>query len=142
MSVFLDAISIWYILSNISSVIRQKANLKTYAYQGVRIVCFSENLARFVFLKHPFWHSLFCLITNDLSILYTGQFSGASHYLVRFFWVSKHVSRTQKSAILDKAFVDLSTFSTISFHHKWNRTRLLSPEKLLVARQVVKRLQS
>ena len=32
----------------------------TCTYQGVRIL-FSENLASFVFLKHPFWDSLFCL---------------------------------------------------------------------------------
>ena len=27
---------------------------------------FSENLARFVYLKHPFWDSTFCLITDEL----------------------------------------------------------------------------
>ena len=36
----------------------------TCVYQGVRNVRFSENLACFVFLKHPFWNSLFCLITD------------------------------------------------------------------------------
>ena len=36
------------------------------AYQGVRNVHFSENLACFVFLKHPFWDSPFCLITGEL----------------------------------------------------------------------------
>ena len=34
--------------------------------QGVRKVRFSENLACFVFLKHPFWDSPFCFITNEL----------------------------------------------------------------------------
>ena len=34
-------------------------------YQGVRNVRFSENLACFVFLKHPFWDSPFCLITEE-----------------------------------------------------------------------------
>ena len=38
---------------------------RTCAYQGVRNVRFSENLACFVFLKHPFWDSSFCLITED-----------------------------------------------------------------------------
>ena len=33
---------------------------------GVRNVRFSENLACFVFLKHPFWDSPFCLINDDL----------------------------------------------------------------------------
>ena len=35
--------------------------------QGVRNVRFSKNLACFVFLKHPFWDSLFCLITDELT---------------------------------------------------------------------------
>ena len=39
---------------------------RTCAYQGVRNVRFSENLACFVFLKHLFWDSPFCLITDDL----------------------------------------------------------------------------
>ena len=39
---------------------------RTCAYQGVRNVCFSENLACFVFLKHPFWDSHVCLITDNL----------------------------------------------------------------------------
>ena len=41
-------------------------DLLVCAYQGVRNVRFSENLACFVFLKHPFWDSSFCLITNQL----------------------------------------------------------------------------
>ena len=36
------------------------------AYQEVKIVRFSENLACFVFLKHSFWDSSFCLITDEL----------------------------------------------------------------------------
>ena len=39
---------------------------RTCAYQGVRNVRFSENLACFVFLKHPFRDSPFCLITDEL----------------------------------------------------------------------------
>ena len=42
---------------------------RTCAYQGVRNVCFSENLTCFVFLKHPFWDSPFCLITDELLII-------------------------------------------------------------------------
>ena len=38
------------------------------AYQGVRNVHFLENLACFVFLKHPFWDSLFCFSTDGLKI--------------------------------------------------------------------------
>ena len=36
--------------------------------RGVRNIRFSENLTCFVFLKHPFWDSCFCLITDDLHI--------------------------------------------------------------------------
>ena len=38
------------------------------AYQGARNVCFLENWACLVFLKHPFWDSPFCLITDALQI--------------------------------------------------------------------------
>ena len=38
---------------------------RTCAYQGVRNVRFSDNLACFVFLNHLFWDSLFCLITDE-----------------------------------------------------------------------------
>ena len=75
-----------------SSVIRQRVNLKTgvsrkqntpnflknenflllirihtCAYQGVRNVCFSENLLCFVFLKHSFRDPPFSLITDEVS---------------------------------------------------------------------------
>ena len=36
------------------------------AYQGVRNIRFSENLACFVFLKQPFLDLPFCLITDDI----------------------------------------------------------------------------
>ena len=39
---------------------------RTRAYQGVRNICFSENLVGFVFLKHPSWDLPFCLITDEL----------------------------------------------------------------------------
>ena len=35
------------------------------AYQGVRNVCFLENLAYFVFLKHKLWDLPFCLLTGS-----------------------------------------------------------------------------
>ena len=41
---------------------------RTCAYQGVRNVCFSKNLASFVFLKHPFWDSSFGLLPTSESI--------------------------------------------------------------------------
>ena len=39
---------------------------RTFAYQALRNVRFSENLACFVFLKHLFWVLPFCLITSEL----------------------------------------------------------------------------
>ena len=41
---------------------------RTCAKQGVRNVCFSENLACFLFLKHPFWDSSFYLIIDDIKV--------------------------------------------------------------------------
>ena len=38
----------------------------TCAYQGVRNIHFSGNFVCFVFLKHPFWDSPFCLINEKL----------------------------------------------------------------------------
>ena len=42
---------------------------RTCAYQGVRNVRFSKNLACFVFLKHPSRDSPFCLITDEIKLL-------------------------------------------------------------------------
>ena len=36
--------------------------------------------------------------------------------------------RIRKNTMLDKVLVDFSLFSTSFLHHKWNGTRLLSPE--------------
>ena len=40
---------------------------RTSAYQGVKNVCFSQNLACFIFLKHPFWDSPFYFITDEIN---------------------------------------------------------------------------
>ena len=40
-------------------------------------VCFSENVACFVFLKHPFWDSPFCLVTDELKDQYVKNRKGA-----------------------------------------------------------------
>ena len=47
-----------------AQIIGKKA--KECAYQGVRNVGFSGNFACFIFLKHPFWDSPFCLITDKM----------------------------------------------------------------------------
>ena len=38
-------------------------------YQGLRNVCFSENLAFFVFLKHPFETRPFALLTTNCALI-------------------------------------------------------------------------
>ena len=45
------------------------AHVRTCAYEDVRNVRFSKNLARFLFLKHPFWDSRFCLTTGEVKIV-------------------------------------------------------------------------
>ena len=49
------------------------------AYQGVRNVRFSKNLACFVFLKHPFWDLCVCLITDEVSFLTNIPFPYTHH---------------------------------------------------------------
>ena len=51
---------IYHIANTISQLYR------TCTFQGVRNVRFSQNLACFIFFKHSFWDSHFCLITEDL----------------------------------------------------------------------------
>ena len=46
--------------------VRIRVRTCTCVYQGIRNVRFSENLACYVFLKHPSWDSPFCLITDEL----------------------------------------------------------------------------
>ena len=60
---------------------------RTCAYQGVRNVCFSENSVSFVFLKHLFWDSLFCLITDDFRR--AGYIP--SEYWLPFSWWLSHL---------------------------------------------------
>ena len=61
--VFKSAINEWQLtkIPYLKALVRRQC-----AYQGVRNVCFPENLACFVFLKHPFWDSPFCFITDAL----------------------------------------------------------------------------
>ena len=50
------------------------------AYQGVRNVCYSKNLACFLFLLLPSWYSSFCLITDE-----TGSYSKSQVILRSLF---------------------------------------------------------
>ena len=45
---------------------------RTCAYQGIKNLRFSENLACFVFLLLPFWDSPFCHITDELLVVVNG----------------------------------------------------------------------
>ena len=47
-------------------IVGSKAKGRMCAYHEVRNVCVSEILACFAFLKHPFWDSPFCLITDEI----------------------------------------------------------------------------
>ena len=53
---------LWKLFGNVSW--EYLKYLRSCAYQGVRNVRFSENLACFVFLKHSFWSSPFCLMVK------------------------------------------------------------------------------
>ena len=60
------------------------------AYQGVKNVCFSDILACFAFLKHPFWESPFCLIPDDLGtylfLSYAYPLQRFRKFCFRHFW--------------------------------------------------------
>ena len=59
-------------------VIRQKGKSQNRWFKKTKLakfpkkqtnVCFSGNLACFVFLKHAFWDSPFCLITGEIKVI-------------------------------------------------------------------------
>ena len=69
--------------------------IRTCVCQGVRNVRFSGNLAYFVFLKHPFWYSHFCLITDELCKTYLfgndGLYNLKVIYKVKTFFYSSSI---------------------------------------------------
>ena len=93
---------------------------RTCAYQELRNVCFSENLAGFVFLKHLFRDSSFCLITDESEFIrnivesdepafckfwvyiHFGHFEpffsvlGSSTSLCKIFWNQANLGKTEK----------------------------------------------
>ena len=62
------------------------------AYQGLRNVRFTENLTCFVFLKHPFWYSPFCLITDDLYRRNMSRFCLLCNYIARTWETNRYLS--------------------------------------------------
>ena len=91
----------------------EKRIFRTCAYQGGRNVRFSENLACFVFLKHSFWDSPVCLITDDTQLF---------HRLViplTFLWVFGEIF--EKSWGAER----LWAFSPITYCYLTQSTRLV-----------------
>ena len=64
----------------------------TCAYQGVRNVRFSENLACCVFLKHPLWNSPFYLITDELNILFRDNRMNFNIFLIKIEKLSEFLT--------------------------------------------------
>ena len=84
-------------------------------------------LACFVFLKHPFWDSPFCLITNDITINCSEHinFVNQTWSFRRSFW------RDIKCIAKMRFFQTLSlTVITITYYHYW----ALSILRLLIKR--------
>ena len=67
---------------SINNNLQSLKKIRTCEYQGVRNVRFSENLACFVFLKHPLWDSRFCLITNELWLKILAGMSSRTYSII------------------------------------------------------------
>ena len=80
---------------------------RTFAYQGVRNVRFSENLTWFVFLKHPFWDRPFFALLPTISSL------------------SKLASKTQNEG---RKLILVSSLLTLSNH--FMRRNMDEPSKI------------
>ena len=63
-NVFILALST--LQDGVQKVYQKRGEGRTCAFQWIKNIRFSENLTSFAFLKHPFWDSPFCLITNEL----------------------------------------------------------------------------
>ena len=73
----------------------------TCAYQGVRNVRFSENLACFTFLLPLFWDSPFCLITDELPhhwlhAVFISQSLSFNRVPANFYWFKVNSRNTTK----------------------------------------------
>ena len=65
-NVFILALST--LQDGVQKVYQKRGEGRTCVYQWVKNIRFSENLTSFVFSKHLFWDSPFCLITNELKV--------------------------------------------------------------------------
>ena len=79
-----------------SRQIFRKTNI---SYPLIRVIRFTENLVCFVFLKHPFLDSLFCLITDVLMLflweIFSDLSSGKLSYFLRIFLETLSLQKTQ-----------------------------------------------
>ena len=75
------------------------------AYQGARNVRFLENWACVVFLKHPFWDSPFCLITDALQIRLEHTLTQKFNSIRHFGW-SEHSKKTGSKVDYSKKLVE------------------------------------
>ena len=75
------------------------------AYQGARNVRFLENWACVVFLKHPFWDSPFCLITDALQIRLEHTLTQKFNLIRHFGW-SEHSKKTGSKVDYSKKLVE------------------------------------
>ena len=119
-------LTLWYL--HAARQIFRKANssyplirTRTCTYQGVN-VRFSENLACFVFLKHPFWDSPFCLITDEFS--HYRIFTRTRNFLIEMYnytlIMTKNISHS--SMLWQKYFITFERVSTY-FRPKLVRNR-------------------
>ena len=81
---------------------------RTCACQGIRNVCFSENLTCFVFLTHPFWDSPFCLITHNCVYL---KITDINYY------------KTKSSSIPLKSFISIKKCAATVERFLWKPER-------------------
>ena len=91
----------------------RKTNISYVCVSGGRNVLFSENLACFVFLEHPFWDSPVCLITDDTQLF---------HRLViplTFLWVFGEIFEKSGGAEC------LWAFSPVTYCYFTQSTRLV-----------------
>ena len=91
---------------------------RTYAYQGVRNIPFSENLACCVFLKLSVWDSSFCLITDDIKDLWlriSAEIANVFHMLAIFGKITHHRYLIRYKVRLCYLYIP-DVFSTFGLH--------------------------
>ena len=83
--------------------------------KGERNVCFSENLACFVFLKHPFWDSPFCLIADELKLIFLKFVTSNSTGLLlkRTSFLFMFVCHKEQFQNVSLSFTEIQSYKTL-----------------------------